>query len=102
MSKVITLLLLGFAGWYWSYTQKLKQLALRASINRCKQAGVQFLDHSVVLHKIGFNKTNAKKWKMVREYRFEFSSTGEARYVGRVILQGYNIVSTELETYNLN
>jgi len=102
MSKVITLLLLAFVGWYWSYSQKIKQLALRASINRCKEAGVQFLDHSVVLHKIGFKKNPANQWKLIREYRFEFTSTGETRFVGRIILQGPLVVSSELEPYNLN
>ncbi|MDQ7049547.1 MAG: DUF3301 domain-containing protein [Enterobacterales bacterium] len=102
MSKVISLLLLGFIAWYWSYSQKLKQLALGVSIKRCNEAGVQFLDHSVVLHRIGFRKNTSNKWKMIREYRFEFTSTGEHRYIGRIILQGHHLVSTELEPYNLN
>jgi len=102
VSKVITLLILGFVAWYWSYSQKIKRLALKAGIKRCNEAGVQFLDHSVVLHRIGFRKNQAKRWKMIREYRFEFTSTGENRYIGRVILQGHHIVSSELEPYSLN
>ncbi len=102
MSKVVSLLILGLVAWYWSYSQKMKQLALGASIKRCNEAGVQFLDHSVVMHRIGFRKNASNQWKMIREYRFEFTSTGEHRYVGRVILQGHYLVSTELEPYNLN
>ena len=102
MSKVITLLLLGIIAWYWSYSQKVKQLALQASMRRCKEAGVQFLDHSVVLHRVGFLKNKAGQWKMIREYRFEFTSTGENRYVGRVVLQGAYVISSDLEPYNLN
>jgi len=102
MSKVITLLLLAFLAWYWSYSQKIKQLALRASVKRCNEAGVQFLDHSVVLHRISFAKNQAKRWKMIREYRFEFTSTGENRYTGRVIMQSHHVVSSELEPYSLN
>ncbi|MBV1910979.1 MAG: DUF3301 domain-containing protein [Kangiellaceae bacterium] len=102
MSKVITLLSIIGLVWYWSYSQKIKQLALRASINRCKEAGVQFLDHSVVLHKIRFRKNNAGQWKLMREYRFEFTSTGENRYIGRVVMQAHHLVSSELEPYSLN
>ena len=102
MSKVITLLLIALAVWYWSYSQKVKQLALRASIKRCKEAGVQFLDHSVVLHRFAFSKNSNNKWGLIREYRFEFTSTGENRYTGRVIMQGYHTISTELEPYSLN
>jgi len=102
MSKVVTLLVLGLVAWYWSYSQKLKQLALRASKKRCDEADVQFLDHSVVLHRIGFRKNPAKQWRMIREYRFEFTSTGENRYVGRIVLQGPYVVSSDLEPYSLN
>jgi len=102
VAKVITLLILGFIAWYWSYSQKIKQLALRASVKRCKEAGVQFLDHSVVLHRFAFKKNKADRWKMIREYRFEFTSTGENRYTGRVVLQGGYVVSLELEPYNIN
>ncbi len=102
MSKVITLLILCFVGWYWSYSQKIKQMALRASVKRCNEAGVQFLDHSVVLHKIAFRRNKANRWKIAREYRFEFTSTGENRYVGRVVMQGRYVVASELEPYSLN
>ncbi len=102
MAKVIGLLSIALFVWYWSYSQKIKQLALRASVNRCREAGVQFLDHSVVLHKIAFKKNKAGQWRMTREYRFEFTSTGETRYIGKVVLQGHHLVSTELEPYSLN
>jgi len=102
MSKVITLLLIALAIWYWSYSQKVKQLALKAGMKRCNEAGVQFLDHSVVLHRFTFAKKHNNKWGILREYRFEFTSTGENRYTGRVIMQGYHPVSTDLEPYSLN
>ncbi|MGB0495171.1 MAG: DUF3301 domain-containing protein [Kangiellaceae bacterium] len=102
MSKVITLLGLVAIGWYWSYSQKLKQFALNASIKCCKESGVQFLDHSVVMHRLSFMKNNHNRWKLIREYHFEFTSTGENRYKGRVLLQGHHIVKTELEPYIIN
>lgn len=102
MSKVITLLSLVAIGWYWSYTQKLKQVALKASIRCCNESGVQFLDHSVVMHRFSFLKNSNNKWGMIREYRFEFTSTGENRYTGRVLLQGHNTIKTELEPYTIN
>ena len=102
MSKVITLLGLVAIAWYWSNTQKLKQFALNASIKCCKESGVQFLDHSVVMHRFSFMKNTHNRWKLIREYHFEFTSTGENRYTGRVLLQGHHIVKTELEPYTIN
>ncbi len=48
MSKVITILLLILAGLYWAQTQKLKAMAIQMARKRCKESGVQFLDHTVV------------------------------------------------------
>jgi hypothetical protein len=36
-----------------------------------------------------------------RSYQFEFTSTGEQRYQGLLVLQGMNLKSIELETYKL-
>ncbi len=102
MTKVITLLGLILAGIYWAQTQKLKSLAIRAAKQRCKQAGVQLLDHTVVHSKRRFVKDLNAKWRLQREYQFEFTSTGEQRYLGKVVFLGAHPVSTELEAYSLN
>lgn len=102
MGKVIALLLLGLAVYYWSLTQKYKSLAVRAGRNRCKEAGVQFLDHTVVHHKKSLIKDSKGNWRIARKYLFEFTSTGEQRYQGSVILIGNFVAETELEPYSLN
>ena len=102
MTKVLTLLFFGLIVWYWSFTQKAKQLAVIAGKRRCREAGVQFLDHTVVQSQLRLKRDASKRWRFLREYQFEFTSTGEQRYVGRVVLQGYHVVVTELEAFTLN
>ena len=102
MSKVIALLLLGLAVFYWSLTQRYKSLAVRAGRSRCKEAGVQFLDHTVVHDKKSLIKDSQGNWRVARKYLFEFTSTGEQRYQGTVVLIGNYVAEIELEPYSIN
>lgn len=102
MSKVIALLGLGFIAYYWSLTQKLKSIAIRAAKLRCREAGVQFLDHSVVQAKLRLAKDRQRRFGIQRHYQFEFTSTGETRYFGKVIVQNSHVVDIELEPFSIN
>ena len=102
MSKIITLILLGLVAYYWWTTQKLKATALRAAKQRCQQAGVQLLDHTVVQSKLRFVKDSSRRWRLERQYSFDFTSTGEHRYHGKVALLGGYIASVELDAFTIN
>ncbi len=102
MSKVITLLCLVLVALYWSQTQKLKSLAIRVARLRCREAGVQLLDHTVVHSKRKLTRDSRGYWRIRREYQFEFTSTGEQRYHGKVILFGNQPTAVELETFSIN
>lgn len=102
MSKVIAIIALGLIAYYWSYTQKLKACAVRGAKKRCNEAGVQFLDHTVVYHKMRWFKNASGQRRIQREYLFDFTSTGEQRYVGKVYLQAHHIASVDLGTYSIN
>lgn len=102
MVKVITLLALILGAVYWAQTQKLKSIAIRTAKNRCREAGVQLLDHTVVHNRRMLKKSESGAWRINREYCFEFTSTGEQRYTGRVVLQGQHVIDTELEPFSIN
>lgn len=102
MSKVLGIIVLGLLAYYWSFTQKLKSIAVLGAKKRCKEAGVQFLDHTVVFnHHILFKNSEGKR-RLQREYLFDFSSTGEQRYQGKIILQSHHIIAVELGAYSIN
>ena len=102
MSKVITILLLILAGLYWAQTQKLKAMAIDRARKRCKESGVQFLDHTVVHSGKKLVKDQSGRWRLQRVYLFEFTSSGENRYQGKVIFLGSHPASTELEAFPIN
>lgn len=102
MAKVIGILSLVLVVLYWSHTQRLKQLAVTAARKRCREAELQFLDYTVVLNKLSFRRDKCGRWCLQREYQFDFTSTGEQRYQGKVIVQGHYVVAVELEAYLIN
>jgi hypothetical protein len=102
MSKVIAIITLGLIAYYWSYTQKLKAYAVRGAKKRCNEAGIQFLDHTVVYSKIYWHKNDLGQRRLQREYLFDFTSTGEERYVGKIYLQAHHVVGVELGAYSIN
>ncbi|WP_444995748.1 DUF3301 domain-containing protein [Aliikangiella sp. IMCC44359] len=102
MSKVISLIAIILVAYYWSHTQKLKQLATRAGRKRCEEAGVQFLDHTVVQSKLALSRDNKKRLRLQREYLFDFTSTGEHRYQGKILIQAGHVVASELEAFSIN
>jgi hypothetical protein len=67
----------------------------------CQQLGLQLLDQSMVI--IGFWPIRSRAGKLAfrRSYQFEFSSVGDRRYQGKLVLEGMLLKSIELEAYSL-
>ena len=88
--------------WYWWSAQKVKEIALRAAQKNCKELSLQLLDESVGLRALWLKRDDNGQLRLWRRYLFEFSSTGEDRYTGKVIMLGLRITKVELEPHRLN
>lgn len=77
-----------------------KELALAAAKSHCQSVGVQFLDGSVVLSSFKAHLNQHKRPAILQQYQFEFSTTGERRYLGWVNITGKKIISVELQPHS--
>lgn len=84
---------------FWWQSDKVKILALSLAQQHCDKQGLQFLDQSMVLRGVWPQRDNTGSLRLRRRYQFEFSSTGEARYLGVVIMVGLRLKSMELEAH---
>ena len=93
-------LLLVSLGAFWWHTNAVRESALRQVKQHCQKLELQLLDESVAL----------KKWRIVwstgqlaikREFIFEFTSTGEARYLGDVVFIGRAMIKVTLSAYHI-
>ncbi len=102
LSDLFWLSLLVFGGWYWLSAREIKDIALKAVKKYCEEVDVELLDESVVLRGFWFKRGKSGKMKLWRSYIFEFSSTGDDRYKGKVILLGNSVESIQLDAHRLH
>lgn len=95
---IIVLLLVGY---YWSSSMKAREIAYRAAVNYCQKMGVVLLDEYVALDGQWLKRDEHGKIKGWRSFQFEFSSTGDERYQGKLVMLGGKVLSVQLEPYRI-
>jgi hypothetical protein len=95
---VLTLCLLAF---YWWHSGDFKMLAMGFATRHCEQFNLQLLDQSMVIKGLWLEKNASGSLSVRRRYQFEFSSTGEQRYLGLLTMFGSKLKSIDTETYQL-
>jgi hypothetical protein len=104
MFSLINLLLLILAGViavYWWQSGLFKGRARELATAHCRQLNLQLLDQSMVITAIWPALSHGGKIEFRRTYQFEFSSIGDNRYQGQLVMQGLRLKSIDLETYKL-
>ena len=104
MFSLINLLLLVLAGViavYWWQSGLFKGRARELAAAHCQQLGLQLLDQSMVITAIRPIIGRGGRIEFRRTYQFEFSSTGDRRYQGELVMEAMQLKSIELEAYRL-
>ncbi len=96
---VLTLLVLMAAHWWGSL--QIKEIALKRARQECKHLDLQLLDESVSLRALWLKRDDDGRIHFWRRYTFEFSSTGEDRYSGHIIMLGKRITDMHLEPHRM-
>jgi hypothetical protein len=87
---------------YWLDSIRAKEIATTHARQACKKVMLEFLDDTVVIKKLRLRRNTLGRIGFYRIYQFEFTSTGEHRYKGRITLLGKQLVATEMEPYQVN
>ncbi len=87
---------------YWLDSIRAKENATRYAKSACKKVMLEFLDDTVLIKKVRLRRNSQGQLSIYREYEFEFCSTGEFRYKGRVRLLGKYLIDVEMEPYQFN
>ena len=99
LEQMILIVLVGFGAWIFWRQLAIRELALRHANAACDKSDVQLLDQSIGLSKLRFKKLAGGGFGLLREYRFEFSSTGERRYTGRIFIVGHTLQRVEMDAF---
>ena len=97
MTSILIILFLLFLAWFWLNSIRVKEIALSASAEACKQIQAQFLDQTASLEKFRFTRNKQGRLTMQRTYSFDFSRDRETREKGHVYMTGQRVVRVFLE-----
>lgn len=97
----IFFLFIGFVMLWWN-AQGVKQQALQATRAHCDKMGVQLLDDGLVLRGFWLKRNSRGQLCVWRSYNFEFTTTGEERYGGQIIMLSQWVEGIHLAPHRLN
>lgn len=101
LADVFWLTLLLSVCYYAWHAHGMKETALAATRKYCRQMDVELLDDTVVLRGFWLKRDGSGRLHMWRSFLFEFTSTGEERYSGRIVLLGNRVEDIQLEPHRL-
>jgi hypothetical protein len=99
--QLLVLLTIGALFWYWLDSMRIQERAHKIGKKGCENAGVMFLDDTVVLTKIGLRRDDSGYMRLFREYHFEFTSDGSRRYEGIISMNGRQLQQFHLEPFRI-
>ena len=99
LGTLFWLFVAGFLIWYWWRAKAIKDFVLHAARQYCKKMDVMLLDDAVYLRGLWFKRDDQGRVRVWRRFLFDFTSTGEERDAGRIIMLGQRIIHMELEPH---
>ena len=90
MSTLSGILLIALIIWFWLDSARAREIATAICETSCKQRGVQFLDQTVALRRLGIRWTD-KGIRIRRLFRFDYSEEGAGRHSGHITLIGIRL-----------
>lgn len=87
MSTLSGILIIGLVIWFWLDSARAREIATAICTKACELRGVQFLDQTVALSRMGIGRTN-NGLRLSRTFRFDFSEEGATRHSGHIVMVG--------------
>jgi len=101
MQEFLLIAFIIFMFWFWKDSMSTREIALMVAKRACNDIDVQFLDDTVSVAKLKLCRNQRGSMSLCRLYTFEFSQSGDARYLGRIYMNGLNIMEVILDTHQM-
>jgi len=95
LENLTYILIAAFIGWFWLDSLRAREIATGVCKILCEQRGLQFLDQTVALRRLGVRWPN-QGLRFRRVYRFDFSEEGVGRHSGHLVMLGNDVESYSL------
>ena len=88
LADILVVLALGLACAYFFGSIRVRELAVRAVGQASRRDDFQLLDQSVHIKRVSLSRDSEGRWRIWRQYRFDYSYDGVERQQGFVIMLG--------------
>jgi Protein of unknown function (DUF3301) len=88
LGEVLTVFLFGALCLYFLGAIRVRELAVQAVGKAGQRDDFQLLDQAVHIRRISLSRDAAGRWRIWRQYRFDYSHDGVERRQGHVIMLG--------------
>lgn len=99
MQEFLLICFIIFLFWFWKDSMSTSEVAMVVAKRACDDLGAQLLDDTVSIAKLKLCRNEKGSMSLCRLYTFEFSQSGEVRYLGRIYMNSLNIKSVILDTH---
>lgn len=82
---------LGGLIWLWLESTRVREIAVAHARGQCHVSEVQFLDDTASLAKMKLARDHDGRLTLQRTYTFEFSTTGNDRQPGSIVMIGKSV-----------
>ena len=79
----------------------LREQAYKAATHHCRKLDLQLLDQNVAIKAVWFKRDKNGSLRFWLSFDFEFSSTGDERYTGKIVFLGGRVANIVLPPYRL-
>ena len=93
LGEVLVLFLFGAACLYFLGAIRVRELAVQAVGRASLREDFQLLDQAVHLRRVSLSRDEKGRWRIWRQYRFDYSYDGVERRQGHVIMLGKELQS---------
>lgn len=93
LADVLLLILFGGVCLYFLGAIRVRELAVQAVTRAGRQDDFQLLDQAVHIQRISLSRDRLGRWRIWRQYRFDYSFDGVERRRGHVIMLGKQLQS---------
>lgn len=93
LGEVLALLVFGAASVFFLSAIRVRELALQHVTRASRRDDFQLLDQSVHIQRLSLSRDEGGRWRIWRQYRFDYSFDGVQRRQGHVIMLGKTLLA---------
>lgn len=91
--ELLVLAVLAVGSLYFFSAIRVRELALQAVSKASRRDNFQWLDQAVHMQRVSLSRDDSGRWRIWRQYRFDYSYDGVERRQGFVIMLGRRVRS---------